>query len=411
MLKIRCITTIIISVIILLFTLTTPSMSQGRVEAVNINQQDATGQEVIQQEDVILQQLDNLNLRDLQKEINRINDRVDTYLPEINLQDILIGFIRGELEVSWSNIVKTILKYLGKEVTANFNLLGQIIILSVISAVLSIFHQSFSSKTISNTANVIIFLIISVLILQAFNLAIQIGIETINTMVSFIQALLPILLSLLVSMGALTSAAIFHPLTLMIITVLSTSVKYIIFPMIFLSVVLNIVTRINLDFSLSRLAGLFKEISMGMLGLMFMLFIGGLLLQGGAAAITDSLSLRTAKYLTGTFVPVIGKIFSDAVDLIVGCSLIIKNGLNLFGMVVIIIIIAYPIVKIIALIFIYKLASAIVQPVADGRLVNILNDTGNSLIMVFVVVSAVSVMFFVVLTIIVGTANLTVMMR
>lgn len=370
-----------------------------------------SAEEIATKDDIILKQLHKLNLGDLQEEITRVNDRADSYLPKINLQKLVIGFVKGELEISWAEIARTILKYLGKEVTANFSLLGQIIILAVISAVLSIFHQSFSSKTISNTANILIFLIISILILQAFQVAIQIGVDAIDSMVSFMQALLPILLSLLVSMGALTSAAIFHPLTLVIMTALSTAIKFIIFPMIFLSVVLNIVTRINQDFSLSRLAGLFKEISMGMLGLMFMLFIGGLLLQGGAAAITDSLSLRTAKYLTGTFVPVIGGIFSDAVDLIVTCSLIIKNALNFFGMIVIIIIIAYPIIKLIALIFIYKLASAIVQPIADARLVDILNDTGNSLIMIFLVVAAVSVMFFMVLTIIVGTANLTVMMR
>jgi len=393
--------TIRIVLITILLTFISINMSAEEIQTENISKTD----------DIILQQLQKLNLGDLQEEVNRVNDRVDSFLPKINLQQMIVGFINGELEFSWAELTRTLLRYLGKEVTANFSLLGQIIVLAVISAVLSIFHQSFSSKTISNTANILIFLVISILILQAFQVAIQIGVDAIDNMVSFMQALLPILLSLLVSTGALTSAAIFHPLTLVIITALSTGIKLIIFPMIFLSVVLNIVTRINQDFSLSRLASLFKEISMGMLGLIFMLFIGGLLLQGGAAAITDSLSLRTAKYLTGTFVPVIGGIFSDAVDLIVSCSLIIKNALNFFGMIVIIIIIAYPIIKIIALILIYKIASAIVQPIADARLVDILNDTGNSLIMIFLVVAAVSVMFFMVLTIIVGTANLTVMMR
>lgn len=363
------------------------------------------------EQDIILKQLDKLNLSDLQNEVRKINREVEGYLPELDIKEVIIGFVKGDLDVSWATLFKTGLKYLGKEVTVNFNLLGQIIILAIISAVLNIFHQSFSSKTISRTAGIIVFLVLSVMILQAFKVAVQIGIDTVDTMVSFMQSLLPVLLTLLVSMGALTSAAIFHPLTYLIISALSSTIKFVIFPMIFVSAVLNIVTRINEDFPLSRLAGLFKEISMGMLGLMLMLFVAGLLMQGGAAALTDSLSLRTAKYLTGTFVPVIGGIFSDAVDLVVSCSLIIKNALNFFGMLVIVVIIAYPIIKIIALIFIYKLASAILQPVADERLIDILNDTGNSLIMVFLVVGSVSIMFFIVLTVIVGTANLTVMMR
>jgi len=235
--------------------------------SINISAEELNTRDIPKTNDIILQQLQKLNLGDLQEEVNRVNDRVDSFLPKINLQQMIIGFMNGELEFSWAELTRTLLRYLGKEVTANFSLLGQIIVLAVISAVLSIFHQSFSSKTISNTANILIFLVISILILQAFQVAIQIGVDAIDNMVSFMQALLPILLSLLVSTGALTSAAIFHPLTLVIITALSTAIKLIIFPMIFLSVVLNIVTRINQDFSLSRLASLFKEISMSMLGL------------------------------------------------------------------------------------------------------------------------------------------------
>lgn len=365
----------------------------------------------ISQEEILFQQLENLNLADLQREIQKINKEIEDYLPELNLPALLKTFLCGELNFSWPDLFRAILRYLGKEVTANFNLLGQIIILTVISAVLSIFHQSFNSKTISNTANSLIFLVIAVLILQAFHLAIQIGTEAVNNMVTFMQALLPVLLSILVSIGALTSAAIFQPLTLLIITGLATIIKNIVFPLIFLSVVLNIVTRINQHFSLDRLAAFFKETSMTLLGLLMVIFVAGLLLQGGAAAIADSLTLRTAKYLTGTFIPVIGKIFSDALDLIISCSLIIKNALNFFGMLIIIIIIAFPIIKILALVFVYKVSSALVQPVADGRIVEILNDTGNSLIMIFLIVAAVSLMFFIILAVIVGTGNLSVMMR
>jgi stage III sporulation protein AE len=364
-----------------------------------------------EKEGIILNQLDKLNLNDLQREVNRINREVEDYLPALDIKKIILNFIQGRLEISWGEILRSILKYLGKEVTANFYILGEILILAVINAVITVFHRSFSSRTISDTAGILLFLVLAVIILQAFQLAINVGVEAIDHMVSFIQALTPVLLSLLVGMGALTSAAIFHPLTLIIITGLSSAIKYIVFPLIFISAVLSIVTRINEGFSLSRLAAFFKELSLGLLGLIMIIFIGGLLLQGGAAAVADSLTLRTAKYLTGTFVPVIGGIFSDAVDLIVSCSLIIKNALNIFGVLAIIFIIAYPIIKIIALVFIYKLASALVQPIADNRLVEVLNDLGNCLVLIFLIVSAVSLMFFIVITVIVGTANLTVMMR
>jgi stage III sporulation protein AE len=363
------------------------------------------------QENIILKQIDKLNLTELQREVDRINKKVEDVLPRLNIKELILSFIKGELKLNWKQLLKGIIKYMGGELSANLYILGEIIVLAVISAILSIFHNSFSSQTISNTANILIFLILSVLIIQSFQVAINIGIETVNSMVSFMQALVPILLTLLLSMGAFTSAAIFHPITFLIMTFLTSVIKSVVFPMIFLSAILTIVNNITDEFRISRLASLFKEFSMGILSLMLILFTGGLLLQGGAAAISDSLSLRTAKYLTGALIPVIGRIFSDAVDLIVSCSLIIKNALNFFGVLVIIIIIASPIIKLIVLIVIYKLASALIQPVSDIRLVNILNDLGNSLVMVFVVVSGVALMFFITITVIVGAANLSVMMR
>lgn len=363
------------------------------------------------QDDIIKSQLENLNLSELQKEINKINREIERYLPDFDLKELAGKLLKGDSDFSFLDLIRAFFSYLGKEISANISLLGRIIVLAVLSAVLSIFHQSFSSKTISDTANMLVFLLISVLIIQAFRLAVQTAIETLDNMVLFIQALLPVLLSLLISLGALSSAAVFQPLTFLMITAISSVIRYTVFPLIFLAMVMSIVTKINENISLSRLASLFKEIGISILGLAMTSFIGALLLQGGVAAVTDSISLRTAKYLTGNFVPVIGKIFADAVELIAGCSLILKNAVSIAGMLIIIIIISFPLIKIISLIFVYKLAAAVIQPVADQRLVEILNDTGSGLIMVFLVLSAVSIMFFIAITIIAGVANITVMMR
>lgn len=381
------------------------------VYAENANNTNISENIVLEQENIILEQIEKINLEELRQEVNKINKRVENILPQLNVKELILAFVRGDLEIKWRQIFSSLLKYLGKEVTANLHLLGQIIILAVVSAILGVFRDFFSSQTISKTANILIFLVLAVLILQSFQMAISIGIQTVNYMVSFMQSLLPILLTLLVSMGAVTSAAIFQPITFLIISVLTTVIKNFILPLIFISVVLNVVDNISDEFHISRLSGLFKEISLGGLGLILIILIGGLLLQGGAAALTDSLSLRTAKYLTGTFIPVIGGIFSDAVDLIVSCSLIIKNALNIFAVLAILLIIAYPVIKIIALILIYKVASALLQPICNTRLVDMLDNLGNSLVLVFLVVITVAFMFLLVITAIVGTANLSVMMR
>ena len=44
------------------------------------------------------------------------------------------------------------------------------------------------------------------------------------------------------------------------------------------------------------------------------IFVGILTVQGVAGTVADAVGLRTAKYMTSAFVPVVGKVLSDAVE-------------------------------------------------------------------------------------------------
>ena len=56
------------------------------------------------------------------------------------------------------------------------------------------------------------------------------------------------------------------------------------------------------------------------MGGLLTIFLGIISIQGATAAVTDGVTIRTAKYLTGNFVPVVGRMFSDAADMVVGAS-------------------------------------------------------------------------------------------
>ena len=355
--------------------------------------------------------LNELNLEDLEKEISQISEYKENVLIDIDIKKLIYGLMNGDINLNYKKMMKNLMYFLGQEITINLQLLAQVIILAVISAVFRTFHESFSSKTISQTAELIVFLILSLILLQSFQTAMEIAANTIDIIVSFMQALLPVLLALLISMGAITSAAFFKPFTYVLMSFFSTLIKTTVLPMIFVSCILYVVDNINDQINISKFAKFFREIAYIIIALILISFIGILVLRGGTAAIADSLTLRTAKYLTGTFVPVIGGFFADAAGLIVSCSLIIKNALNIFGVIIVIFIAINPVLKIAVLIIIYKIAILIVQPIAGNRLLNILENIKDNLISIFVVLLTATFIFFVCIAVIAGTANLTVMMR
>jgi len=362
------------------------------------------------QEDIISQQLDNLDVSDIDQFIKDLNNKYGEIMPEQNIRQ-LIDRLRSEKSFDFRSFFKTLALYIFREISANFHLLGQLIALSVVCAILKNINEAFENGSVSKITYSVVFLVLIIIAVQSFTMAIRAGQEAISDMVSFIQALMPTIFTLLVSIGNLTSVAVFNPLIFMGITAASTWIKDILLPIIFFSAVLGVVNNVTDRFKVSMLASLLKQVCVFLLGLFLSIFLGVLVVQGAASAAVDGISIRTAKFASKNFIPIVGGIFSDTIDAIVGCSLILKNAIGITGMLVVLFITIYPIIKILAIVFIYKLAGAIIQPIGESSMVKCLDDMANSLILIFISVAAVAMMFFMAITVILASGNITVMMR
>lgn len=362
-------------------------------------------------EDIMEQQLNQLDTQKVEKIITDFNSRTESYIPKYTLSDFL-SLIRNENGgYNIKALFKGIIKYFFKETAANSKLLGELIILAVVLAVLKNLQSAFERDTVGKLAYGVCYIVLIGITINSFSIALDVGKNAINDMVSFMQAILPMLLSILVSLGGVTTAAVFHPVILMALSAVSTLIRDILLPVVFFSAILCIINNVSPSIQVSRLAGLLKESCIAILGFFLSIFLGVLIVQGAGAAVADGVTIRTAKFATKNFIPIVGGIFSDALDTVVGCSLLIKNAIGVMGVIVIFIIVVFPVIKILSIMFIYKLAGAIIEPLGDSRLVKCLNDLGGSLILIFVSIASVAIMFFISVTIIIGAGNLTVMLR
>ncbi|MDA8233782.1 MAG: stage III sporulation protein AE [Clostridia bacterium] len=363
------------------------------------------------EQEVVSAQLNNLDLTAIEEYVAKIDREITQYVPELDIRDALTKLAKGELDFNSMDIFNGILKYLFKELVANFKLLGQLVILAVICAVLQNLQSAFEKGTTGTVAFAVVYLALISLAIGSFTIAVNIGREAIDNMVSFMNALLPVLLTLLAAMGGLASAAIFHPLMVTVLGVIGALVKNVVFPLLFFAAILDIISNISERFQVSRLAGLFRTVGLGLMGIFLTVFMGIVAVQGVAGSVADGVALRTAKYATGVFVPVVGKMFSDALEAVVSSSVLLKNAVGLVGVIVIFILCAFPALKIITVMFVYKVAAAVVQPIGEGRIVACLSAMGKSLTLVFAAVATVGLMFFFAITVMVGAGNMTVMLR
>ena len=120
---------------------------------------------------------------------------------------------------------------------------------------------------------------------------------------------------------------------------------------------------------------------------------------------SDGAAIRTAKFLSSTFIPVVGRMFSDAAEMVFSSSNVLKGAVSAGGALVVFFLIVFPLAKIASLVFVYRLAAALVQPLGAKRMSSCLNGIGSSLIMMCVALGTVAMMLWVSLAVIAGASR------
>lgn len=188
-------------------------------------------------------------------------------------------------------------------------------------------------------------------------------------------------------------------------------IQYVVLPLLFLAAILSIVSTLSEQYKVTKLAQLLRNVSIGILGIYLTIFLGVISVQGATAAVADGIAIRTAKFVTGNFIPVIGRMFTDATDTVITASLLLKNTVGILGVTILILLAAFPAMKILAIAIIYKLAAALLQPLGGGPVISCLDIIGKSIIYIFAALAIVSFMFFLTITVIVAAGNITMMVR
>lgn len=356
------------------------------------------------------QLLDTVSLQQMNQFITQVNRELNHELPPLSLA-VLKDIAAHGIENNWKELGRSLLFRFLNETASNLQLMGKLLFLAVLCALLQNLQSSFQNSSIALLSYSVCFVFLTVIALTAFYNALELVRQTVGTIVGFMEALLPLLLSLLVGMGAFTSAALFTPLMLFVVNAVGVLIKDVILPLLFLTGVLECVNYLSDRYRVANLASLFKQLSVVTLGFTLVLFIGFITIQGVAGGVADGLALRTAKFATTTFVPVVGKMFSDTVELVAGASLVMKNSIGIFGVVTIIMLCAVPLIKLVSLIFVMKIAGALVQPMGDEKMAKCLDGMGNNLWLVFGALATVVLMLFLAITMIVGAGSMALMLR
>ncbi|CAG9623170.1 stage III sporulation protein AE [Sutcliffiella rhizosphaerae] len=360
--------------------------------------------------ELVTDQIEGIDVDDIKAYWQEVMDEYGGFLPE-SQKGSFMEFVKGDKSFSLNEWTKGFVKYFFHELLANGKLLGSLILLTIFSMFLQNLQNAFEQKTVSKVAYAVVFMVLIIIALNSFHIVISYTQEAISAMTGFIIALVPLLIALIASSGGIVSAAFFHPIILFLMNTSGLLIQYVVLPLLFLAAILSIVSTLSEHYKVTKLAQLLRNISIGILGIYLTVFLSVISVQGATAAITDGIAIRTAKFVTGNFIPVIGRMFTDATDTVITASLLLKNTVGILGVAILVLLAAFPAVKILSIAIIYKLAAALLQPLGGGPVIACLDIIGKSIIYIFAALAIVSFMFFLSITVIIAAGNITVMVR
>lgn len=346
-------------------------------------------------------------------DINQFIEDAESYTGEFlentDLKQVLEQAIQGNIDnkVIYGNI----LKLLGKEINLSIGTLVSILVIVVIHGILKSITDELENNNISQIIYFVQYILIVTLIMSNFTEMIKLVKETAEDLVGFINVLLPLLLTLMLYTGSITTSTILEPIILFAINLISNAIKNLLIPVVFIIVVFSIISKISEKVQIEKLSKFLRTGVVWVLGIVLTLFVGVVSLEGTLSSSVDGITAKTAKAAVSSVIPVVGKVLGDVVDSVLGCGVILKNAVGLVGVIVIIGICIMPIIKIGILSIIYGLSSALIQPIADTKIVKLLEEMGGVFKILLGILCAISVMLIIGITLVIKISNSGMMYR
>lgn len=374
-------------------------------------QQEQTQQQAEEEfEWQLSQTLSGLQLGELESHY-RQDELAKSILGGANLRTLIESAARGESTFDVLDILKALGGRFVNALRGNLLLLLQLVVLAVLMSLIGAVGPDVLSGEVSNVCRFIGYVMVMALCVQSLVSVFQIGIQAITSMTGVMQAIFPVMLTLLTAIGSSATVGVFQPAMTLLTGSIVTLIQRFSLPAILTSGILVIVQHVSGKVQIEQTTKLVMKCAQWLTTVVFVIFLGVTALQGLAGATYDGISIRTAKFAIDKFVPIVGGMFSDTVDTLVGCSLVVKQGVGIVGLLLLACSIASPVLQIAAMSITYRLAAAIIEPFGDKKLPACLSGLASVFTLLYIAVLAAGIMMFILTTLLIRAGNVNVMLR
>lgn len=192
-------------------------------------------------EDVMMKEQQNeFKIQDF---INNSKKYTGDFLENVDIGEILNEAIEGKVDNS--TLAKRIMNLFGGEVTKNIKTIVSILVIILIHSVLKSISESLENEGISKLIYYVQYILIVTIIMSNFSDIVKIVQDTSNNLVGFMNMLVPLLITLMLATGSITTSSIVEPVILFMVNFVGNLIQNIIIPCVLILTSLVIISKIS----------------------------------------------------------------------------------------------------------------------------------------------------------------------
>lgn len=366
-----------------------------------------TQDEIIEEiETSVSNQLDNLDFSALEKILNSLTGSADKIFGGTSFLEKIKQIINGEIADNSSSIWEAIASIFLDNLLGFLPIVSAIVAVAILGGMLQGLKPSTNGKSISNVIHFVTYGVIVVLLLTIVAKMITLTSGTINSIKAQMDAIFPLLLTLLTAVGGTVSVSVYQPAMALLTGTILNFFTYLLLPIFIFSTVFSVISNLSNTIKLDKFTSFFNSTYKWLTGLVFTVFTAFLSIQGITAGSIDGVSIRTAKYAIKSYVPILGSYISDGMSLILASSTLIKNAVGATGLLLLVATIISPLMQLIMFMLVLKLIAGIVEPLGNSQIANFVSSLSKSMTLLIALIIGVAFIYFIMLGLVMCSANI-----
>lgn len=227
------------------------------------------------------------------------------FIKEMDINNVFESAIKGKIDNL--SLLKKILNLLGINIKETIQILIEILLIVLIHSILKTLTDSLENSDVAKIVYYVQYILIVTIVTANFSDILKTITTTIDNLVGFTEVLMPLLATLMIYTGSITTTSVIEPILLFLVHFIANLINTLIVPCVSIITVLVIISKISDRVQISKLSSFMKSSIVWFLGIILTVFIGVLSLEGSLTSSIDGITAKTTKAAVSNLIPVVRK--------------------------------------------------------------------------------------------------------